>query len=671
MKKIIALLLLFVSPLFAADLTVTGTTGYPTTIDSASSVAGGSIKAKQIDGPSAAIVALQTAIGTLPAGTSSSLSVRLSRMIAGNGALFSGTSDPVSPAPVNGQMFFRSDLGSIRVYNSVTGGWGNVFTLGAGAISNSMIQGDAVTSAKILDGTILAGDLSVGAVTTAGILNGTILAADLSVGAVTTAGILDGTILATDLSAGIITAAAIADGAITTLKILDGTILAADLSVGAVTTAGILDGTILAGDLSAGSVTTAGILDGTILAGDLSVGAVTTTGILDGTILAGDLSVGAVTTTGILDGTILAADLSVGAVTTAGILDGTILAADIAAGVITTPALLDGAVTSLKILDGTILSADMAAGSVTTTEILNSTILTADIAALQITDALIASITTRSKLPSQLAYEDEANTYNLFQTFNGGLSGTTGTFSGLLAANAGLSSTTGTFSTFVSVPTIFRPGAANPAISFSLPDVNIVEADVLGRLVVRRQNNVADGGEIILDNAGSFNEILIDNLSGILRVLDPASGANVLSYRPSDGLLSGQTAAFSGLLSANGGIRVTEGAIVAGVPLLAPNKSRVLSGSVGSNGTFDATSYSSTGWTVVRTGVGRYIITFTTPFIGAGFPVVLVSAKGTGALSTPSMMAISEATDTAYVIARDSAGVDIDRGFYFMAIGGN
>jgi hypothetical protein len=59
---------------------------------------------------------------------------------------------------------------------------------------------DAVTTAKILDGTILAADIAADAVTTAKIFDGTILAADIAADAVTTAKILDGTILAADIA---------------------------------------------------------------------------------------------------------------------------------------------------------------------------------------------------------------------------------------------------------------------------------------------------------------------------------------------------------------------------------------------------------------------------------------------------------------------------------------
>jgi len=128
----------------------------------------------------------------------------------------------------------------------------------------------SITSAKILDGTIVVGDLADGAVTSAKILDGTIVVGDLADGAVTSAKILDGTIATGD----------IADSAITSAKILDGTIVVGDLADGAVTSAKILDGTIVAGDLADSAVTSAKILDGTIVVGDLADNAVTSAKIL-------------------------------------------------------------------------------------------------------------------------------------------------------------------------------------------------------------------------------------------------------------------------------------------------------------------------------------------------------------------------------------------------------
>ena len=91
----------------------------------------------------------------------------------------------------------------------------------AGMLEAALVTG-SITSAKILDGTILAGDMATGSVTSRIILDGTILAADINTSAVTSTKILDRTILSGD----------IATGAVTTTEILNGTITNEDVSTG-------------------------------------------------------------------------------------------------------------------------------------------------------------------------------------------------------------------------------------------------------------------------------------------------------------------------------------------------------------------------------------------------------------------------------------------------------
>jgi hypothetical protein len=70
----------------------------------------------------------------------------------------------------------------------------------------------SITSAKIADGTIVAGDIADGAVTSAKIADGTIVAGDIADGAVTSAKIADGTIVSGDIADGTIQAADLAAG---------------------------------------------------------------------------------------------------------------------------------------------------------------------------------------------------------------------------------------------------------------------------------------------------------------------------------------------------------------------------------------------------------------------------------------------------------------------------
>ena len=54
--------------------------------------------------------ALESTIGLVPQGTRATLVARLAIMMATNGALAQGASFPVSPTPVAGQLFYRTDL---------------------------------------------------------------------------------------------------------------------------------------------------------------------------------------------------------------------------------------------------------------------------------------------------------------------------------------------------------------------------------------------------------------------------------------------------------------------------------------------------------------------------------------------------------------------------------
>jgi hypothetical protein len=65
----------------------------------------------------AAIEAVQTELGTDPAGTATDVTSRLSRMMNGSGAFAQGTAFPTSPTPVEGQVFYRTDENTPYVYD--------------------------------------------------------------------------------------------------------------------------------------------------------------------------------------------------------------------------------------------------------------------------------------------------------------------------------------------------------------------------------------------------------------------------------------------------------------------------------------------------------------------------------------------------------------------------
>jgi uncharacterized protein YjbI with pentapeptide repeats len=276
------------------------------------------------------------------------------------------------------------------------------------------IAANAVTSAKIADGTIVTADLADNSVTSAKIVDATIVAADIANTTITGAKLANATVTATQL----------ADGAVTSAKIADGTIVTADLADNSVTSAKIVDATIVAADIANTTITGAKLANTTITATQLADGAVTSAKILDGTIATADIAANAIDSTKIKDKGVGYGDL-----TTAGATSGQVLkyngtawmpAADAntnntykgsasvrlvsdslvraaltgdvtAAQNNNATTIANNAVTSAKIADGTIVTADLADNSVTSAKIVDGTIVAGDIANGTITAAKMAA----------------------------------------------------------------------------------------------------------------------------------------------------------------------------------------------------------------------------------------------------------------------------------------
>lgn len=107
----------------ASDYTTTGVPDTKTTLSDGPT--GNDGLAEQINGLYLAVPALQALLGnalTLK-GSTADLVTRLSRVIGADGALAKGTSFPVSPAPIDGQPFYRTDLDLVYIYDSTTTTW--------------------------------------------------------------------------------------------------------------------------------------------------------------------------------------------------------------------------------------------------------------------------------------------------------------------------------------------------------------------------------------------------------------------------------------------------------------------------------------------------------------------------------------------------------------------
>ena len=68
------------------------------------------------------LVAIETELGTDPAGNLTDLKTRLANMMDGNGALNQGTSFPGTT--YSGMIFFRTDLGTVYLRNAANSSWG-------------------------------------------------------------------------------------------------------------------------------------------------------------------------------------------------------------------------------------------------------------------------------------------------------------------------------------------------------------------------------------------------------------------------------------------------------------------------------------------------------------------------------------------------------------------
>jgi hypothetical protein len=113
-------------------------------------------------------------------------------------------------------------------------------------------------------------DLAADAVTGAKVLDGTLGNADLAADSVSSANVLDESLTSADLANDSVNATEIADGSIDSGEIVNDSLLASDLAGSSVGTSEILDGAVANADLGSNAVTSAKVANNTITTADIA-----------------------------------------------------------------------------------------------------------------------------------------------------------------------------------------------------------------------------------------------------------------------------------------------------------------------------------------------------------------------------------------------------------------
>lgn len=201
--------------------------------------------------------------------------------------------------------------------------------------------------------------LATNGVTSAHILDGSIIGADIAASAVTSTHIANGAVTGVHLAPGAVTSATLADDAVTSAALVTDAVTAAELADNAVGSAEVANDSLTALDLANNAVTSAEILDGAVTSLDILDGAISSLDILDNSIGANDIGVDAVGVTEIAANAVGSSELVDNSVTGADIAPETITGGDIQTAAVGNSELAANAVTSSKIAEGSIDAAHL------------------------------------------------------------------------------------------------------------------------------------------------------------------------------------------------------------------------------------------------------------------------------------------------------------------------